>query len=147
MQPSTLNRKVGVFVALKIDLEKSYERVSWDNLRVTLHDFGFPPSVVNLIMWRVQLASISILWNGSKLPSFTSQQGLCQCDTLSPYCFVLCMETLAIQAQKLVNDEVWHPICITKEAIGIFHLFFCRGCLVILPSQQESNAISGQDLT
>ena len=37
-------------IALIIDLEKAYDRVSWDFLRATLYDFGFPHSIVELIM-------------------------------------------------------------------------------------------------
>lgn len=74
------HKRKGGLVALKIDLEKAYDRVSWDFLRVTLHDYGFSPSIISLIMWGVQSASISILWNGEKLPHFTPQRGLRQGD-------------------------------------------------------------------
>lgn len=73
----TYKKHVGL-VALKVDLEKAYDRVSCDFLRTALHDFGFPPSIMNLIMWDVQEASISIFWNGSKLLSFKPQRGLRQ---------------------------------------------------------------------
>lgn len=70
------HKRGGGLVAIKIDLEKAYDRVSWDFLRATLHDFGFPPSTVALIMWGVQSSSISVLWNGGKLESFAPQRGL-----------------------------------------------------------------------
>lgn len=51
-------------VACKIDLEKAYDHVSWDFLQICLQDFGFPPSIVKLIMFCVTSSSLSILWNG-----------------------------------------------------------------------------------
>lgn len=47
------HKKWGGLVPFKIDLEKTYDRVNWDFLRATLYDFGFPPSIVALIMWGV----------------------------------------------------------------------------------------------
>jgi len=41
------------YIDLKIDLEKAYDRVNWNFLRITLIDFGFPSSIVKLIMWGV----------------------------------------------------------------------------------------------
>lgn len=124
------HKKGGGLVSLKIDLEKAYDRISWDFLPATLYDFGFPPYIVQLIMWGVQEASIFILWNDSKLPAFAPQRGLRQGDPLSPYLFVLCMEHLAIQIQRLVDEGSWKPIHITKEGIEISHLFFVDDVLL-----------------
>ncbi|XP_057419083.1 uncharacterized protein LOC130713326 [Lotus japonicus] len=124
-------------VAIKIDLEKAYDRVSWDFLRATLYDFGFPPRLVDLIMWGVKCPKLSILWNGSKLPSFAPQRGLRQGDPLSPYLFVLCMERLAIQIQKLVTQGTWKPVRITKDGVGISHLFFADDVLLFCQASKE----------
>ena len=37
-------------VAFKIDLEKAYDLVEWSFFQATLHDFGFPPIIIQLIM-------------------------------------------------------------------------------------------------
>jgi len=58
-------------LAVKIDLEKVYERVNGDNLQTTLEDFGFPLGTMTLIMFCVRSSFLTLLWNGSKLPSFS----------------------------------------------------------------------------
>ncbi|KAL6544208.1 hypothetical protein OROGR_010705 [Orobanche gracilis] len=88
-------------------------------------------------MWGVQNANLSILWNGSKLPSFRPQRGLRKGDPLSPYLFVLCMERLAIQIQNLVDKGAWQPIRITKDGIGISHLFFADDVLLFCQARKE----------
>ena len=50
----------------KIDLEKAYDKVNWDFLRLSLQDFGFPHMVIELIMCCVTSSSLSFLWNGGK---------------------------------------------------------------------------------
>lgn len=141
----TYKRKGGL-VAMKIDLEKAYDRVSWDFLRATLHDFGFPPTIVELIMWGVTSASISILWNGSKLESFSPQRGLRQGDPLSPYLFVLCMERLALLIQKRVVEGSWHPIRIAKEGMNISHLFFADDILLFCQASRDQLHIVSETL-
>lgn len=48
-------------IALKIDLEKAYDRVNWDFLHEALMDFGFHSYFVNLMMHCVSSSSSSIL--------------------------------------------------------------------------------------
>ncbi len=44
-------RKVkGSFVALKVDLQKAYDRVDWSFLRAVLVQFGFHEKFVNWLM-------------------------------------------------------------------------------------------------
>ena len=64
------------FLAFKIDLEKAYDRVNWDFLEMTLIDFGFPRLTVDLIMSCVRTTQLSILWNGSRLETFSPTRGL-----------------------------------------------------------------------
>lgn len=72
-------------IAFKIDLEKAYDRVNWDFLELTLKDFNFPESTINLIMWCVKASNLYLLWNGEKLDSFKPSRGLRQGD---PYLLI-----------------------------------------------------------
>jgi len=48
-------------IAFKIDLEKACDRLNWDFLELTLHDFGFPPATISFIMSCVRSSNLSIL--------------------------------------------------------------------------------------
>ena len=72
--------------------------------------YKFPIHLKTLIMSCITTTSMSILFNGVKLNSFTPFRGLTQSDTLSPYIFILYMEFLGFLIQKAVNGGVWKPI-------------------------------------
>lgn len=63
-------------VLFKHDLEKAYDRVDWKFLEDTLRDFGFPLPIIVLIMHCVSSSSLSIIWNGVRLQSFSATRGL-----------------------------------------------------------------------
>lgn len=111
-------------MALKIDLEKAYDRVRWDFLQETLVYFGFPDSWVKLIMACVRSTSFAVLWNGEKTDSFEPQRGLRQGDPISPYLFVLCMERLGHLIMSEVQRGSWKPVTLGKGGPSISHLFF-----------------------
>lgn len=79
---------------LKINLEKAYDKISWDFLEDTLKFFNFNPKWINLILSYVTSVSTSILWNGEALKEFFLGRRLRQGDPLSPHLFVLCLSLL-----------------------------------------------------
>lgn len=64
-----LRRKNGA-LAIKIDLEKAYDRIRWEFLYEVLTEIGFPESWIQLIMFIVTSNSFAILWNGSIFYTF-----------------------------------------------------------------------------
>ena len=63
-------------LAIKINIKKAYDMVSWDFLQTNLEQFFFPETTVNLIMFRVRTSFLTLLWNSSKLSSFVPNHGL-----------------------------------------------------------------------
>jgi hypothetical protein len=117
-------------LAAKFDLGKAYDRINLDILKSTLKDFGLLTGTVKLIMFCVQFFSVSLLWNGLKLPVFSPTRELRQGDPLSPYLFVMCMEKLACLFNKKVSDKTWLPIHVSKGGPSISHLLFADDVLL-----------------
>ena len=111
-------------MAIKIDLEKAYDRMEWSFIKVVLEHFKFPTSFVNLVMECISSSSVAILLNGAPLDSFSPSRGLRQGDPLSSYIFILCMEFLGFHIMESCAVGEWHPIKAGQSGPKFSHLFF-----------------------
>ena len=78
------------FVAMKVDLQKVYDRVNWNFLKTVMQKFGFNGTFVNWIYECVSTVSSFVLINGGKSQWFQPSQGFRQGDPLSSYLFIIC---------------------------------------------------------
>ncbi|KAA3471573.1 LINE-1 reverse transcriptase isogeny [Gossypium australe] len=102
---SMRSRKTGKnWMAIKLHLEKAYDRISWD--------------------------FIHILWNGAPSRPFKPVRGIRQGCPLSPYLFVLSMEWLGNYFRHEMRTGRWHPIRLSRSGPDISHLFFADDLVI-----------------
>jgi hypothetical protein len=80
---------------LKIDLSKSYDRVSWLYLRFLLTHLGFTVPFIRWIMCCIATVNFLVLINGSAKNFFRYERGLIQGCPLFPLLFLLVAEGLS----------------------------------------------------
>ncbi|KAE8676050.1 hypothetical protein F3Y22_tig00111634pilonHSYRG00035 [Hibiscus syriacus] len=73
--------------AIKLDIEKAYDRVEWYFMRKVMLKLGFCADWVNFIMRCVETVSFSVRINGSLTKEFRPNRGLRQDDPLSLFYF------------------------------------------------------------
>ena len=79
---------------IKVDLEKTYDKISRDFIKDTLIKARLPEPWTRNIMCCIETSKMSIVWNGKNMEGFRPTRGIRQGDSVSPYLFVLCMERL-----------------------------------------------------
>lgn len=57
-------------MAIKVDLEKAYERFKWSFISETLYPAGFPTSLIIIVMNCISSVKMQVLWNGEQPNSF-----------------------------------------------------------------------------
>lgn len=63
------------YMAIKIDLEKAYDRVSWEAIKLILNELNVPPNFERLILDCVSSSSFNVLWNCGKTKLFRPSRG------------------------------------------------------------------------
>ena len=130
-------------MAVKIDLQKAYDRVNWNFLQVVLKNFGFDENFVKWILECVSTVSFELLINGGKTGQFRPKRGLRQGDPLSPYLFILCQEVLSRILEKEFMEK---NISGGKASIGntpITHVMYLDDIVLFSEARmREANAIN-----
>ena len=104
----------GILIA--IDFEKAFDTLDFQFLIRTLHKFNFGPSFIHWIRILYKNASSCVMNSGFTTGPFSLGRGVRQGDPLSPYLFILALETLAI---KIRQDSSVQGLKIGEEIIKL----------------------------
>ena len=98
---------------LTIDFEKAFDSLSWNFLFKTLEKFNFGESFIKWVRLFYTNISSCIMNNGVATPLFSVGRGVRQGDPLSPYLFILALETLLTAIRQ--NQDIKGIVVEDKE--------------------------------
>lgn len=109
---------------IKLDIKKAYDKVDWYFLCKCLDAFGFNKQWINLVFKCIATPRISILVNGASEGFFKISRGLRQGDPLSPFLFIIMVESLGRLINRAREKALLVGIKITSNMEPITHQQF-----------------------
>lgn len=96
--------------ALKLDMEKAYDRMEWGFYFVGSEGLWLWREMVRWIEQCISGVSFLVMINGSPFGFFKPERGLRQGDPLSPFLFILGAEVLSRMLERAENEweYFWH---------------------------------------
>ncbi|GKB47389.1 RNA-directed DNA polymerase, eukaryota [Tanacetum coccineum] len=123
-------RKKNQLLVFKVDFEKAFDSVRWDFLDDILKKFGFGEKWCKWIQSCLRSSRGSIILNGSPTEEFQFHKGLKQGDPLSPFLFILVMESLHISFQRVEDAGLFNGIKL-DNSVSISHLFYADDAVFV----------------
>ncbi|XP_016177721.1 uncharacterized protein LOC107620010 [Arachis ipaensis] len=122
---SLKNKRYGEWdLALKLDMNKAYDRVEWSFVGNVMKKLGFCKKWLDWIQECVMTVSYSITVDGQPHGYFKPCRGLRQGDSLSPYLFLFCAEGLSHLLHRGEQRQDIFGLRLNHRCARISHLFF-----------------------
>ena len=118
------------YMAVKLDMNKAYDRVEWHYLEVVMRKMGFTVQWIKLIILCVSSVSYSILVNGEPKGLIHPTRGIRQGDPLSPFLFLLCTKGLDGLINKAANQGDIRGYSLSRNSPRLTHLLFTNDSLL-----------------
>ena len=134
------------YMALKIDLEKAYDKLEWSFIRDILIRVNLPMDIIDLIMSCVSTVSMPILFNGEALDLIFPSRGIRQGNPISPYLFIIFMDYLGQFIEEKCSENLWQPVKASQSGLAFSHLFFADDLIFFAKADGVNSAAIGDVL-
>lgn len=123
--------------AIKLDLNKAFDKIEWEFLRKALLAFGFAEAWVSLVMKLVQGVSYRFKLNGAIGEKLIPQRGLHQGDPLSPYLFIICIDVLSHMISNHRSSGSLQGMTLAPSSPPLTHLFFADDAILFTKATNQ----------
>nr|GEX33925.1 hypothetical protein [Tanacetum cinerariifolium] len=116
----------------KVDFRKAFDSVRWDHFDDIMDKIGFGLKWRKWIRGCLTSSKASVLVNGAPTDEFSFYRGLRQGDPLSPFLFILVIESLHVSFQRIIDRVNMYKSCIYGVGVpfkNIEELAESYGCL------------------
>ena len=125
------------YMAIKLDMSKTYDRVEWGYLENVMRKMGFSERWIGLIMVCVKTVTYSIMLNGEPQGLIHPTRGIRQGDPLSPFLFLLCTEGLHGLIQHAASEGEIRGFSLYRRGPTLTHLLFADDSLLFCRATAE----------
>ncbi|GJY96095.1 RNA-directed DNA polymerase, eukaryota, reverse transcriptase zinc-binding domain protein, partial [Tanacetum coccineum] len=122
----------------------AYDSVRWDYLDDVLRKFGFGEKWCGWIQECLRSSWGSVLVNGSPTEEFQFFKGLKQGDPLSPFIFILVMESLHISFKRVVDAGMFNGI-VLNSVMHLSHMFYADDAVINLSKSKLLGVVVSED--
>ncbi|CAN1246044.1 LINE-1 retrotransposable element ORF2 protein [Linum grandiflorum] len=129
------------FMAVKLDMEKAYDRIEWEYLFSIMRKLGFSSHWIVWIRECIVTTSYSVLVNGIPSSTFNPSRGLRQGDPLSPLLFAICTEGLISLLRDSISRRQLTGIQLNRHCPILSHILFADDTFVFLQASHPESTI------
>lgn len=125
-------------VVLKLDMEKSYEMLSWYFLKDVLKRIDFNDVWMDHIWRSIFNVWYSLIINDTRQWFFSFSQGLKQGDPISHALFVIVVEVLSRSLNNLLKNPNFIPFSMNKSGPQITNLTYVDDIVIFSSNKNKS---------
>ena len=127
------------WMALKIDMEKAYDKIDWNFIYDVMRKFGFSEKWITIIQQCLETCSLSILVNNQPGQEFNPSCGIRQGDPIAPFIFIIAMEFLTRKLTSISQQPSKNiGIQLTKNGMTIPMLSFADDTIIFAKAKTEN---------
>lgn len=125
-------------MAMKIDIRKAFDTLTWSFLLLVFKSFGFFETFCRWISTILEPARISMLVNGFSVGYFPCSRGFRQRNLLSPILFSLAKDSLSRLLFNLIQEGAILPMHVGQDIAVPTHFSYADDILLICRASKSN---------